>query len=91
MQISDRIVRREIEDRVEIGIRLEDFYNSDAGTVIRAMINARISEQFSNPEDAKTSADRKLGRAEGLQMLINDIELAIQDMKQLTAPIEEQK
>ena len=88
MNIEERILRRNQEDVIEIGSALEIFYNSPAGTIVRAMVNAITTKQFLG-EDNHFSADRKLGRAEGLALLITDIELAIDDMNRLTIEIKE--
>lgn len=91
MKIEERIIRREQEDIITIGQTLEKFYDSDAGTILRAMANAITTTQFTGTEDNHTSADRKLGRAEGISLLITDIELAIDDMKRLTIEIKEEQ
>ncbi len=89
MRIEERMVRRNQEDIIEIGSALETFYDSPAGTIVRAMVNAITTRQFIEIEDNRISADRKLGRAEGLSILITDIELAIDDMKRLTVELKE--
>lgn len=89
MKIEERIVRRNQEDIIEIGASLEKFYNGSSGTIVRALANAITTRQFTGVEDNQTSADRKLGRAEGISLLITDIELAIDDMKRLTVEIRE--
>ena len=91
MTIEERIVRRNQEDVIWIGMALETFYNSDAGTILRALANTITIEQFTNTEDNITSSDKKLGRAEGLHILINRIELAIDDMRRLTEEIKEEQ
>lgn len=90
MTIEERIIRRNQEDIIWIGLALENFYNGEAGTILRAMANAITTEQFTNTEDNVTSADRKLGRAEGVHTLINRIELAIEDMQRLNEEIKEE-
>lgn len=90
MKIEERILRRNQEDIVWIGLALEQFYNSDAGTIVRAMINAITTRQFLGEEN-HISADRKLGRAEGLSLLTSDIEIAIDNMKRLTEEIKEEQ
>lgn len=90
MKIEEKMIRRDQEDVIEIGQALEKFYNGSAGTIVRAMANAITTKQFIGTEDNLTSADRKLGRAEGVALLITDIELAIDDMKRLTRPIKEE-
>ncbi len=89
MTIEERMVRNNNEDQMEIGSALEDFYNSSAGTIFRAMANAITNEQFTGIDDIQTSADRKLGRAEGIHLLIQRIEYAIQDKTRLTSEIKE--
>lgn len=89
MKIEERIIRHNQEDIIEIGSALEKFYNSEAGTIVRAMANAITTRQFTSTEDNITSSDKKLGRAEGLMLLITDIEMAIDDMNRLTIEIKE--
>jgi hypothetical protein len=89
MKIEERMLRNNQEDEIEIGLALENFYNSDAGAIFRALVNSITIDQYANPQDNTTSADRRLGRAEGLHLLIEDIELAIQRMKSYTAEIKE--
>lgn len=89
MRIEERMIRREQEDTIFIGQYLEKFYESDAGTIFRAMANAITTEQFTSTEDNITSADRKLGRAEGVNLLLTGIEIAIDDMRRLTMEIKE--
>lgn len=93
MKIEEKIYRASRgfqEEKIELGMSLEKFYNGASGAVIRAMINAITSEQFEGL-DNHISADRKLGRAEGLAMLVKRIELAIQDMQELTMEIKEEQ
>lgn len=89
MKIEERMMRREQEDIIHIGMALESFYNSDAGTIVRALANAITTRQFTGIDDNQSRAEKKLGRAEGISLLITDIELAIDDMKRLTVEIKE--
>lgn len=89
MRIEERMIRRDQEDTVIIGQSLKKFYDSEAGTIVRAMANAITTRQFIGTEDNLTPADKKLGRAEGVALLITDIELAIDDMRRLTQEIKE--
>jgi hypothetical protein len=91
MTIEERIIRRNQEDIIEIGSALEIFYNSPAGTIVRAMANALTTQQFVGTEDNQTPANKKLGRAEGIALLITDIELAIDDMRRLTVELKEEQ
>ena len=90
MTIEERIVRRNQEDIIEIGSALENFYNSPAGTIVRVLANTITTEQFDGMEN-HINADRKLGRAEGLAILIKRIELAIDDMQRLNVEIKEEQ
>ena len=67
---------------------MEKFYNSNAGAIFRAIVNGRIKEQISQGHDTTTAADRRLGRAEGMQLIQDDIELAIAQMHSLTQTLE---
>jgi hypothetical protein len=91
MKIEQRLVRMNEEDVIEIGSALEKFYNGSAGTIIRAMVNAITLEQFTAVEDNKTSSDKRLGRAEGVNMLINRIEMAIDNMQRREAEVREEQ
>jgi hypothetical protein len=88
MQIEERLVRRDQEDIIEIGRVAEKFYNGQAGVLFRSIINGIIQDEISQEHDVSTSADRRLGRAEGANKVRNYIEMAIQDMKRLTEPKE---
>jgi hypothetical protein len=85
-KIEELMVAHTPESIIEIGQIMEKFYNSQAGSVFRAIVNGRIKEQVSQLRDISTSADRRLGRAEGMQLIQDDIELAIAQMHSLTMP-----
>lgn len=89
-KIEELLLEHSTESIIEIGYILEKFYNGQAGSVFRAIINARIKEQISQLQDTQLSADRRLGRAEGMQIIQDDIEIAIEQMKSLTTPIKEE-
>lgn len=86
MKIEERMIRRTQEDTIEIGRVAEKFYESESGSLFRAIINAIILEQISQEQDISTNADRRLGRAEGANKVRDYIEMAILDMKKLTTP-----
>lgn len=88
MTIDEKLVRRSQDDVIEIGSALEILYNSPTGVILRAMANAIVTEQFTGIED-NSSADRKLGRAEGVTLLISNIELAIDDKQRLQVEIKD--
>lgn len=89
-KIEELLLEHSTESIIEIGYILEKFYNGQAGAVFRAIINARIKEQISQLQDTQLNADRRLGRAEGMQIIQDDIEIAIEQMKSLTTPIKEE-
>lgn len=90
MSIKEKMVRRSMEDVIEIGEILNKFYNSSAGEIFRAMVNDIILDNVSQELDVITNADRRLGRCEGAQKIRYYIELAISEMDQLKKPIEEE-
>jgi len=88
MKIEHRLVRRNLDDIIEIGNILERFYNGAAGTILRAFINGRKSEECKLHQlDPKVSAERVLGRLEAYQNIVDDIEIAIQEKTKLTEDI----
>lgn len=90
MKIEERLIRHTQEDIIEIGLAVERFYAGDAGAIFRAMINGRITEEGTRHiENNSVSADRVLGRIEGFNLIRDDIERCIQDMKSLTTPLPE--
>jgi hypothetical protein len=82
--IIEHSVNRSIDTTIQIGEVWDRFYNGSAGILFRALVNARIKEQVSQTQDNVTSAERRLGRAEGFQMIQDDIEMAIAQMNELT-------
>ncbi len=90
-KIEELLLEHSSESIIEIGHIMERFYNGQAGSVFRAIINARVKEQISQLHDTQLSADRRLGRAEGMQIIQDDIEIAIEQMKSLTTPIKEEE
>lgn len=93
MNIEERIIKAaqgSSEDKIELGHIAENFYKSDAGAFFLALANGLIqSESNIHYYDSKIPAERILGRIEGIQKLINAIELAIKDKDDLTRPIPE--
>lgn len=91
MKIEERLLRRELEDIVEIGQLLEKFYNSASGTIVRAIIQGLLtSEAQGHWDDHKISGDRILGRIEGINMVREKIEIGIQEMKLKTERLPEE-
>lgn len=85
-KVEELLMEHSNESIIEIGQIMEKFYNSNAGAIFRAIVNGRIKEQISQGHDTITNADRRLGRAEGMQLIQDDIELAIAQMHSLTMP-----
>jgi hypothetical protein len=87
MTIEERMVRRDPEDLIEIGRALDTFYNSEAGAIIRAMCNGRVSQEArQHKEGSAIKPGRALGRIEAYNQLIDDIEIAIAQYHDLTRP-----
>lgn len=84
---EELMMARTTDSIIEIGEILQKFYNGQAGAIFRAMVNGRIKEQVSQLQDVTTTAERRLGRAEGIQMIQDDIEMAIAQMESLTQPL----
>lgn len=87
-KIEELMLERSPQSIIEIGQIMERFYNGQAGSIFRAIVNGRIKEQISQSHDTHIPADRRLGRAEGMQLIQDDIELAIAQMHSLTQPQE---
>lgn len=91
MTIEERMVRREQEDIITIGQTLETFYNTDAGAIIRAMVNGRVAlEAKQHREGSPIKPGRALGRIEAYQQLVDDIEIAIAQYHDLIRPLPEE-
>lgn len=88
---EELMMARTTDSIIEIGEILQKFYNGQAGAIFRAMVNGRIKEQVSQLQDVTTTADRRLGRAEGIQMIQDDIEMAIAQMESLTQPLQQEE
>lgn len=86
-KVEELMMSHTTESIIEIGLIMDKFYKGQAGAIFRAMVNGRVKEQISQLDDIKTNADRRLGRAEGIQMLQDDIEIAISQMESLTKPL----
>lgn len=87
-RVEELLIERSTSSIIEIGQILQKFYNGQAGAVFRAIVNGHIKDQISQLQDNGTSAERRLGRAEGVQLVQDSIELAIAQMESLTTPQE---
>lgn len=88
MSIAEKIIRRNQQDLIDIGTILETFYNSEAGEIVRSIINEIIQDSISQWGDNVCHAEKRLGRAEGVQRLRTYIEMAIAEKNNLVMPIE---
>lgn len=92
MTIEERMVRRDPQDLIEIGQTLEAFYMSDAGAIIRAIVNGRVSHEARvHADGSRIKPSRALGRIEAYQTLLNDIEISISQYHDLVRPIPEER
>lgn len=91
-KITEAMVRQNTEDIIYIGQVAERLYNSESGHFLRAVIQGKITNESRRYKtDLKTPADRCLGRIEGYNDIIDSIELAIQEGKELNRPKTEEE
>lgn len=95
MTIEERLVRQSPEDILYIGHIVETAYLGEFGRVLNAIIEGlktrEIAYHQTNPTDRQPmSADRILGRIEGYQAVINELDLTISKAKYEKKPIEEE-
>jgi len=79
---------------IERGEIVKRAYEDKFGEVLRSLVNGRITKGLSdhqlNPSDRMPiTPDRILGRLEGYQTIIDDLELMIQEAEDLQRPLEE--
>jgi len=86
---DEKITRRSRQDIVDIGLAVEKFYNGLGGVVFRAIVNQIINEAISDERDTLTSAERRLGRAEGANKVRDYLEMAISDKDKMLEPIKQ--
>ncbi len=91
MRIKEALIRKDTSDIVYIGEVAQKMYESEAGELLRALLNGYIGEEaIRHKEDEKTSADRVLGRIEMCQTILDDIEFMIDQARKLKEPIIEE-
>lgn len=83
MAIEDRLARRGPEDLLYIGGLIEELLDSETGRVIQALLNGRIAIEAGIKANLNIPAERRLGRIEMCQMLLEDFEQFIQDRHKL--------
>lgn len=94
MKIEERLVRQSPADVVEIGEVIERAYYGQFGAVLKAIIEGLMTEGLTyhtrNEKDVvPLSADRILGRLEGYQRIISEIEASIEKKNELLKPQKE--
>lgn len=90
MNIKERLVRQSPDDKIEIGRIVRQAYNGKFGEIIRAVINGRttqevIAHQFNPNDRAPLHAERILGRIEGYNNVLLDLERMISEGEQYSA------
>lgn len=90
MTIAERLVRRSNEDKIYVGELVGRVYGTEFGEVIRALINGLITKELSM-KDVRFAEGRLLGRCEGYQEVINNIEQMIAEAEALKMPVEEER
>lgn len=96
MSIKDALVRREDEDRIEIGEVVKRTLNGKFGDIFRAYINGMVTRELkdsqSNPTDRlPLPSDRVLGRCEAYQNCLYGLEQMISDAEDLQRPEEDEE
>lgn len=85
MKLEERIRRNVIEDKLYIGELVETHINSEFGTLLKLIINGIIAEELmASRGNHQTSADRHLGRIEGLSTLQERLDYCIEEKNILT-------
>lgn len=89
-KIKDALLKQEPEDKIYIGDVAEKFYNSQAGELLRAVSNGLQSTEIErHTHDHTTNSDLKMGRIEGIQMIINAFEDMIQEKEAMQDVVRE--
>lgn len=88
MRIKEALVRRDNDSKIMIGSAVERSMNGQFGEVFRAYINGVITAEIeaSKFSPGQISSDRRLGRIEGYQTVLLDLEQMIEDKKDLARP-----
>ncbi len=88
-RMEEALIRKDDPDVIYIGDIAEKFYNSAAGDLLRAICRGKQGEAIEMGEqDLRIPADRTVGRVEAYQNVINAVEQAIADGKELQRPLE---
>lgn len=90
-RIEECLVRGETQDIIYIGEVAERLYNGEGGFLLRALTNGQISEEAEVKQKDDLPADRRLGRIEAYQNMINLIEQAIEDGNSMKRPLTEEE
>jgi hypothetical protein len=89
MSIKEALVRRNKQDKVEIGIAIERAMRGKFGDIFYALVEGLKKQELQDSKvfPSKLSSDRVLGRIEGLDTLVDSIELAIHEKNEILEPI----
>lgn len=82
MLIEDRLLRMAPEDVIHIGGVIETLMDSEAGKLLIALLNGRIAME-ARAKDTNVSSDKRMGRIEMCQTLLDDLEQYIMDRNKL--------
>lgn len=91
MAIEDRLARRSPDDVIYIGGVIESFLDSEAGKLVQALLNGRIAFEARATKDPNTSSDKRMGRIEMCQMLIDDFDQYLEDRYKMIVEIRKEK
>lgn len=84
-KIEKALIEKKPEDIVYIGDVAERLYNGAGGDLLRAFVNGFQAAEINRyTHDEKTNSDLKMGRIEGMNMIIEAFERAINAKERLT-------
>lgn len=87
MTILERFERQDNEDIVIIGEIIDKALRSDFGELLRIMIANLNNLEIANSRNGNGSSDKVLGRLEGYQTFLSDLETFVARKNELQRPI----
>lgn len=87
MNIEDRMLRANEEDRVILGNIVESLAKTDGWKVIRAVTEGRRVMEIANAKNGTLNSDRILGRIEAYETIMSDLEQFVKDRDDLQRPV----
>lgn len=91
MAIEDRLARGNADDIIHIGGVMEGFLDTEAGKLVQALLRGRQSKESKARTGAETPAERRLGRIEMCETLLDDLEQFIVDRNKLLLDIKKER